>query len=42
MTAASLTSGSAVEQEKDQIAFFHFLVRSFLQILVTYIFFLIL
>jgi hypothetical protein len=42
MAAASLTSGSVVGKEKDRVAIFYFLVRSFLQILGTYIFFLIL
>jgi hypothetical protein len=41
-TAATLTSGSAVEKEKDRIAFLHILVGFFLQILMTYMFFLIL
>jgi hypothetical protein len=39
--AATLTSGSAVEKEKDRIAFYHLLVRSFLQLLGTYMFLLI-
>jgi hypothetical protein len=42
MAAASLTSGSVVGKEKDRVAIFYFLVRSFLQILGTYMFFLIL